>query len=197
MTWEAFYLICFVFGFLLSLVSFLAQSGHMHGGHGHWHFHHGHGHVGHGHIGHGHGHGGVSDSLSKFNFATLTAFLAWFGGAGYLLNKYTSIWTLFALSLAALIGLSGAAIVFWFAAKLVAKDRTLDPADFDMVGVLGRVTSTVREGGIGEMVFTQDGARKAAPVRSEDGAPIARGIEVVVTRYQNGVAWVRRWEELV
>ena len=138
MTWEAFYLICFLVGLLLSLVSVMAQSGHFHAHHGHLHFHQG-------------DCGG--SMLPKINFGTITAFLAWFGGSGYLLHKYTSFWTLVALAVAAGIGLVGAAIVFWFAAKLMAHDRTLDPADFDMIGVLGRVSSTVRVGGVGEMVF--------------------------------------------
>ena len=38
--------------------------------------------------------------------------------------------------------------------------------------------------------------RRAASVRSEDGQPIAKGIEVVVTRYERGIAYVRTWEEM-
>lgn len=183
MTLEAFYLVCFLVGLLLSLVSVMAQAGHVHA-HGHFHF------------GHGHASGQTSGHLGKVNFGTITAFLAWFGGAGYLLHKYTSFWTLVALGVSASIGLVGAAIVFWFAAKLIAHDQILDPADFDMIGVLGRVSSTVREGGVGEIVFSQDGVRKGAAVKSEDGTPIDRGVEVVVTKYENGIAYVRRWDEL-
>ena len=182
MTWEAFYLVCFLVGLLLSLVSVMAQAGHFHAHHGHLHFH--------------QGDSCGAGTLPKINFGTITAFLAWFGGSGYLLHKYTSFWTLVALAVAASIGLVGAAIVFWFAAKLMAHDRTLDPADFDMIGVLGRVSSTVRLGGVGEMVYTQDGTRRAAPIRAENQEPIDRGAEVVVTRYENGIAYVRRWEDL-
>ena len=67
-------------------------------------------------------------------------------------------------------GLGGAAIVFWFLAKvLMAHERALDPADYDMVGVLGRVSSPIRAGGTGEMIYSQEGARRSAAVRSEDG----------------------------
>ena len=65
-----------------------------------------------------------------------------------------------------------------------------------MIGVLGTVTSKIRPGGTGEMIFSRDGARRAAAVRSEEGEEIAKGIEVVVTRYEKGIAYVRRWEEL-
>jgi hypothetical protein len=205
MTWESFYLICFLVGFLLSFVSFLAQAGHVHlpGGHSHGgHFHAGHAHGGHAHAGHAHAAGrgsseeAMSGVMAKLNFSTITAFLAWFGGTGYLLQRYTSLWTLLALLLAAVMGITGAAIVFWFLAKLVARDRTLDPADFDLVGVLGTVTSTVYRGGVGEMIFTQDGARKCAPIRSEDGSAIDKGEEVVITKYEKGIGYVRRWSDL-
>ncbi len=134
--------------------------------------------------------------VSKLNFSTITTFLAWFGGTGYILKRYTSTWYLVALGLAAVIGLAGAALMFWVISKLISRDRSLDPADFEMIGVLGRVSSTVRPDGVGEIVFTQDGARKAAPVRSEDGTRIEKDIEVVVTKYERGVAYVRRWDEL-
>jgi hypothetical protein len=46
------------------------------------------------------------------------------------------------------------------------------------------------------MIFSQAGVRRAAPARSDDGVEIAKGTEVVVTRYERGVAYVRPWEEL-
>jgi hypothetical protein len=50
--------------------------------------------------------------------------------------------------------------------------------------------------GTGEMIFVQQGRRSAVPIRSEIGNPIPVGKEVVVTRYENGIAFVREWEEL-
>jgi membrane protein implicated in regulation of membrane protease activity len=210
MTWESFYLICFLVGFLLSFVSFLAQAGHFHlpGAHAHG----GDLHIGHAHGGDLHADAAIHAAsaageaasveealnglMSKLNFSTITAFLAWFGGTGYLIERYTSIWTLVAFALASLSGIAGAAIVFWFLAKLAARDRTLDPADFDLIGMLGHVSSTVYKGGTGEMIFTQDGVRKSAPIRSEDGSPIDKGEEVVITKYERGVGYVRRWSDL-
>jgi membrane protein implicated in regulation of membrane protease activity len=187
MSWETFYFFCFCVGFLCSLVSFLAGFGHLHL---HLHLPRGmHGHPGHP--------GGRGSQASPINFGTVAAFLAWFGGTGYLLSRYSSIWALLALGLAFISGLAGAAVVFWFLFKvLLAHERDLDPADYEMVGVLGRLSSTVRENGIGEMIFSQDGARRAASVRSEDGRPIAKGVEVVVTRYERGIAYVRIWDEI-
>jgi membrane protein implicated in regulation of membrane protease activity len=183
MSWESFYLVCFIVGFLLSLVAFLSGRIHLHG------------HGVHAHGGHGHGHGGARAPI--FNYGTIAAFLAWFGGTGYLLTRYSSLWSLVGLGIAIVSGLGGAAVVFWFVFKvLLARERDLDPADYDMIGVLGRVTSAIRKDGTGEMVFSRDGARKIAYIRSDTGTPIARGVEVVVTRYERGIAWVRPWEEM-
>lgn len=185
MTWADFYLICFAAGFLFSLVSLF--SGHLH-----LHPHHGHLHVGH----HGRDAGGKSHP-SPFNFGTGAAFLAWFGGAGYLALSVYRIWYLTALGIALLSGLCGAAIVFWFLGKvLMGRPEHLDPLDYEMQGVLGTVCAALRPGGTGEMLYSREGFRKAAAIRSEDGNPIPAGIEVVVTRYENGIAYVRRWDEL-
>jgi hypothetical protein len=46
------------------------------------------------------------------------------------------------------------------------------------------------------MVFEQVGTRRSCGVRSEDGSPIAKGTEVVITRYERGIAYVRTWDEI-
>jgi hypothetical protein len=58
------------------------------------------------------------------------------------------------------------------------------------------VTVPIRAGGTGEIVYSQEGTRRSAGARSDSGAPIPRGSEVVVTRYDRGIAYVRLWEEL-
>jgi hypothetical protein len=77
----------------------------------------------------------------------------------------------------------------------MADEVPLDPADYDMIGVLGRTTISIRPGGTGELVFTQGGTRHAAGARSEDGAAIPKGTEVIVTRYEKGIAYVRSFED--
>lgn len=179
MSWETLYLSCFLIGFFFSLLSFLAGFGHLH--------------LPHMHVPHGHGRGGTS----PINFGTIAAFLAWFGGTGFLLSRFSTMWALLALGLALVSGLGGAAAVFWFLFKfLLANEQELDPADYDLIGVLGRVSSTVRVGGTGEMIFSQEGVRRALSIRSETGESIAKGAEVVVTRYEKGIAYVRPWEEI-
>jgi hypothetical protein len=184
MTWADFYLICFLVGFSLSALALLAGSVHLH--------------LPHLHLHHGvHLPGGRVTDLSWFNFGTIAAFLAWFGGTGYLLERYYHVWVVLALGLAALSGMGAASVVFWFLARvLLAREAALDPADYDMIGVLGRLSIPIRVGGTGEMIYSQQGTRRVTGARSDAGDPIARGAEVVVTRYEKGIAYVRPWEEL-
>ncbi|HSS98662.1 MAG TPA: hypothetical protein VLK33_16625, partial [Terriglobales bacterium] len=71
-----------------------------------------------------------------------------------------------------------------------------DPADFDMIGVLGRISIPIRDGGTGELIYSQAGTRRVCGVRADDGSAIAKGTEVVVTRYEKGIAYVRLWSEI-
>jgi hypothetical protein len=206
MTWAMFYLICFVVGFAFSVISLVAGSGKVHLPHGGLHHAGGttHGGPAHANAGASHVHGlarGLArmkpSQVSFFNFFTLMAFLAWFGGTGYLLTQYSNVWFLLALGVASMSGLGGASIVFLFLAKvLLGHETILDPADFEMGGVLGRVISSIREGGTGEITFSQAGTRKTCGARSEDGTAISKGSEIVITRYERGIAYVRRWEEM-
>jgi hypothetical protein len=40
------------------------------------------------------------------------------------------------------------------------------------------------------------GTRRVCGARSDDGAAVAKGAEVVVTRYEKGIAYVRLWSEM-
>ena len=170
MTWTEFFLICFAVGLMFSVVSLLAGNLHLH-----WpHFH-----V---HVGVRVGRGGAG----PVNIGTIAAFLAWFGGTGYLLSRYSSMWIVLALGAAVLFGLIGASIVFLFLAGVLTRhDEVLDPADYDMVGVLGTVSSGIRESGTGEVTFSQAGSRRATAARSDSGRSTdsRRAPKVVVTRY--------------
>jgi len=224
MSWELFYLICFAVGFLFSVLSFLSGTLSMHlhlphflhfggGGHGIGHgaggvhgaggAHSGihvagaaaHGPTGGAHAAHPSAHHGPHFSL--FNPITGAAFLTWFGGTGYLLAHLRHIWVFAGLLFSSAAGLVGAAIVFVFVAKvLLANERALDPVDYEMIGVLGRVSSSIRSGGTGEIIFDQEGVRRPCAARSESGESLARGVEVVVTRFDRGIAYVRPWDEL-
>ena len=188
MTWADLYLICFIVGFTLSLISVVGGFFHLPGLH-HAHGHHGHAHVGHVRVG--------GPQISPFNLSTITAFLAWFGGIGYLLTKFSGIWLWLVFLFSVAGGVFGGSIIFFFLVKvLLAHDQPLDAADYAMIGVLGHLTSAIRESGTGEMSFSQGGVRRSSAARSEDGTAIPKGADVIVTQYDKGIAYVRRWEDL-
>lgn len=190
MTWADFYLLCFVVGFLFSLFAFL-------GGGLHWHLPHL-PHSGGGAAHASHAGAGRHAGPSPFNLATLAAFLAWFGGTGYLVSRFSSLWFVFGLGIAVASGVVGGAVIYLFLSRvLMASDGNMDAADYEMVGVLGRITMPIREGGTGELIYSQAGTRRSCGARADHtGAAIPKGSEVVVTRYEKGLAYVRLWKEL-
>jgi hypothetical protein len=204
MTWADFYLICFAVGFCFSFFSFVLGSPR-----GHFHFPHAHGHAGGADLHTGHSHGGHATGaaengehtggahVSPLNPPTVAAFLAWFGGTGYLLTRYSTLQVGLGLVASVASGLVGGGIIFVFLTKVLMSDEeNMDPVDYEMVGVLGKVSSPIREGGTGEMVYSQMGTRRVCGARSEDNSAIAKGAEVVVTRYEKGIAYVRLWSEM-
>lgn len=197
MNWSEIYLICFGVGTLWSVVSVLLGGAHS--------SHSGHGHVGHSHVGHGaHSHGPVGSSSSSFGGwlgvlltpGAIAVFLAWFGGIGYILTRHSALGRWLDLTIAILLGLVGAFLLGSFLRWLQSHEKPLDAADTDVTGMLGRVSSPIRATGVGEMIFVRDGSRRAIPARSEDGGEIPRDEEVVVTRYEKGIAFVRTWAAL-
>jgi membrane protein implicated in regulation of membrane protease activity len=191
MTMDTFYLICFGVGLVLSVAFFLGGFAHLHLGHLH---------IGHSAVAH-HGtgaHGSGSRGLSAVNGFTLTAFLCWFGGAGYLLHRYSIFVAALVLLLSVVSGVFGAALLWAILFKvLLPRERVLNSEDTEMTGVLAKVSDSIRSnGGIGEILFLQTGARRSSAACSDDGRTIERGTEVVVIRYERGIAYVRPWAEL-
>ncbi len=180
---ENLFLICFGVGLIFSLLAVLSGSGHMHLGHIR---------IGHAHAPHAHG-----GWLAALNGFTLPAFLCWFGGAGYLMQRAGVFGTVLILLFAALSGLAGASLIYALLFKvLLPRERVLAPEDTEMAGVLARVSNQIRPGETGEILFSQTGARRSAAARSEDGTLIPRNAEVLVLRYERGIAYVRSWDEV-
>lgn len=193
------YLGCFAFGFIFSLVSVVARFrvGRLHLPVGH------HGTAGHAALGHGHagaqvaggGHGGAHhaayDAPSPFNLSSAMVFLTWFGATGYLLHVAYGAWAGLSLAAAIAVGWIGAALIYLFMARVLWPGQTqLDPLNYQVGGAIGRVTSAIRAGGTGEVVYSLDGKRRVDGARSVDGTPIAGGTEVAIVRYQGGLAYV-------
>ncbi|MGA2810058.1 MAG: hypothetical protein ABSG16_01570 [Candidatus Acidiferrum sp.] len=216
MTWSDFYLLCFLVGFTLSVLSFLAGAVHIHlpfkmhlPFHG---AHPGGGHIGAGHAAGAHAgghaapsHGSASAArggarsgghLSWFNATTAMAFLAWFGGVGYILATHSHLMAMACLALATLSGLFAGHIVFRFMSRLLRDSQgEMNDWDYRLEGVVGTISMPIRAKGTGEVIFEQDGARRSVSARCDTGVAIVKGVEVVIERYEHGIAYVRPWEE--
>jgi len=183
------FVVCFIAGLGLSVVSFVSGLEHVnvfdHVFHGHRALH----------LPRFARHAGRRKSTSMINAAAITAFLTWFGGGGLLLERLTP-WTLpLIYTGAAAIGISGGALINSVINALARRESTAET--LSMLGVIGKTVVPIREGdGTGEIVFTHAGTRRVAGARSDSGRAIAKGTEVVVTRYEKGIAYVATWDEL-
>ena len=186
-----FFVGCFAFGLLFTVVTFLL--GGLGGTQSHG--------VAHGLLGGltgshatAHAHGSNANPVSPFSLSTLSAFLTWFGGAGYLLTRYSPLAAIAVTLTALLFGMIGAAAFFTAIARYIVPRLTvLNPEDFRVQGAVARVTSTIQPDGIGEIVYTLGGTRHADGARSESGELIDRGTQVVILRLEKGIAYVEPW----
>ncbi|MGN6359359.1 MAG: NfeD family protein [Thermomicrobiales bacterium] len=202
------YLSLFLFGLLFTIVSMVlgAGEGHLHAGdaaHGHLHLPdaHGHAHAGgegaHASANGGHAHAGDAQPSqlagpSPFNLLTILVFITGFGAAGYVLRVTSGLVAAAGFLLAVVIGLAGAALIHLVLAKVLWRGQTqLDPLLYERTGTIAQVTSSIRAGGTGEIVYTLDDARMVDGARSDDGAAIPAGASVIILRYEGGLAYVR------
>jgi len=189
-----FFLGCFAFGLVFTVASFLL--GAFGGGHG---LHipgldgllgdHGADALAHGGVDH---HGA---NISPFNLSTISAFLTWFGGAGYLLERYSSFTGVLIVTLSTAAGIVGGGAIFLTLTRYVLPRLTeMRAEDYRLPGTVARVTSPIRAGGTGEIVYTLGGSRHADGARSVSGEALERGTEVVVLKVERGIAYVERWD---
>jgi len=177
------FLVCFLVGLSLSVVSFVSGLDRINVfdqifGHGH------HVKV---HVKH-------SARVSPFNMAAITAFLTWFGGAGIVLQQVTRLGAASLVGASAVTGLAGGSVINRFLRSLMRREKPLEAST--IVGKIAQVTSSIREGGTGEIVYSLHGTRHAEAARAESGASIDKGVQVVVVRHEKGIAYVSTWDEL-
>lgn len=180
-TLDAVFLGAFLFGLLFSILSLVLGMAHIGADHD-------------AHVGHD-GEHGLHEYL---NVSVILAFIAWFGGIGYLARNGAGWTAAVSIGIAIAGGLVGAVLMYQIFARVIrpAGSTELDPRDFELKGKLARVTSSIRPGGTGEIVYEQSGVRMVRPARAASGVAIPRGTEVVVLRAQGNIGIVAPWSEL-
>jgi hypothetical protein len=136
------------------------------------------------------------EKTARINAAAVTAFLTWFGAGGLLIERLLPSSTPALVTAGAVaVGLAGGSVVNAVIGALARRESTAE--SLSMIGVIARTVVPIRAGdGTGEIVFTHAGTRRVAGARSDDGRAIDKGTEVVVTRYEHGIAYVTTWDEL-
>lgn len=133
-----------------------------------------------------------------FNVSSILAFITWFSGITYVVRNGLGWFLGIAIVIGLIFGVAGAYAITWFLYSFLRKNSPeLNPADWDQVGQIGKVTGTIFEEGVGEIVFERYGSRHSIPARTKDGVGIERETEVVILDIQKGVAVVQPWAELL
>jgi len=187
---DAIFLILFFFGLAFTSISLLFGAFDLGGSAA--------GHVGHGHLGDIQAHGNTDHSTDAnvFNVATLLAFSTWFGGAAYLLRNGAGLHVIISLLGGLVAGAVGGYLILRLLQWVKGKETFLDARKERLTGSIGRVTSPIRDGGVGEIVYEMNGVRQVSAARAPVGLSITRGSEVIVLRREHGISYVEPWKAL-
>lgn len=137
--------------------------------------------------------------LSFINPTSIVLFLLGFGFFGYVFHTTAHFVLPLTLALAGVSGLVIAGLMLLLLARLFGDSEGATVQDVsDRTGLLGKVSVTIQENGLGEILYVSPGGmRKSIPARSVDGRRLERDQEVVVVNYARGVAEVDTWDNII
>ena len=140
--------------------------------------------------------GNASLLLSYLNPTSIVLFLLGFGFFGYVFHNTAHLILPFTLLFAGVSGVIIAVLLLVMLSRIFGDSEGNTVQDVvDRTGLLGKVSITIPENSLGEIIYTSPGGlRKSIPARSTDGRRLESGQEVVVINYQHGVAEVDTWE---
>lgn len=141
-------------------------------------------------------------SLETFlNPTAIALFLLGFGFFGYVFHNTAQFVLPLTLLFAAVGGLVIAALLLLLVSRLFGDSEGATVQDVsDRTGLLGKVSITIQENSIGEILYVSPGGmRKSIAARSINGQRIESGQEVVVVNYQRGkgIAEVDTWDHFM
>ncbi len=144
-------------------------------------------------------HGDTQSLLSFVNPVSIMLFLLGFGFFGYLFHNTIHFVAALTLTVAGIGGIVIAALLLVMLSRLFGESEGATVQDVsDRTGLLGKVSITIQENGIGEIIYVSPGGmRKSIPARSIDGRRLERDQEVIVVNYQHGIAEVDTWDHFI
>ena len=146
--------------------------------------------------------GGANNTFPMLTYANPTSialFALGFGFLGYVFHGAAGLMLPLTIVLAVVGGLIIAALLLALLGRVFgdSEGETIQDVS-DRTGLLGKVSTTIQENSIGEVLYVSPGGmRKSVPARSVDGRRLERDQEVVVINYQQGVAEVDTWDHFV
>ena len=169
------YLFCLVVGLMFTLLS--VTMGHFFGGHGD--------HVG-GSGGHAEAGADSSDmpGISIFSPTIIAAFVTAFGAFGMIFTEFEPTKkVIISAPLSLVSALVVAGVVFVFLRSVFSHTQSSSESHVArLVGTEASIVSPIPENGVGEIAYIVSGSRYTAPARSVNGAAIANGKLVTITR---------------
>ena len=139
------------------------------------------------------------NTLTFINPTSVMLFLLGFGFFGYFFHTTIHAVAALTLLLAGIGGIAVAGLLLILLSRLFSGSEESSVQDVsDRTGLLGKVSITIQENNIGEIIYVSPGGmRKSIPARSIDGRRLERDQEVVVVNYQHGIAEVDTWDHFI
>jgi membrane protein implicated in regulation of membrane protease activity len=134
----------------------------------------------------------------RFSTPVVSAFASTFGAVGYLLSRPDRMGAAVSIIVALLAGIAAGALAVRLVRRAAAFVPEHDPDDprYVLQGHVATVTAPIGPAGEGEIAYVVEGARHTVRARGFDGSTAERGVEVVIERIEDGIAYVEPWAEV-
>ncbi len=129
--------------------------------------------------------------ISPLSPATISIFLATFGGVGIILTSLFRVNLYVSLPASAGAGIGVSALMMFIFYHLFTRVQASSEARaMDAIGLTGEVTVPVPEGGVGEVAYILRGARLVSAARSQAGKAVPRHTAVRIVRQIGNTLYV-------
>jgi membrane protein implicated in regulation of membrane protease activity len=146
------------------------------------------------------GHDPTTEPSPLLNAQNVAAFLVTFGGVGSALVRSSglALGAAFAVALLAAAGAVALSTTLLAAWALPSARREVVDDRYLLQGHPATVTRSLggEASAEGEITYESDGQQWTVPARSWDGVPIPSGEDVVIERFEGGVAYVEAWAQV-